>query len=160
MQSPNGPSFSTHAHSPSYLSALLNLASMMWNVLPCIFPIPYGCWCGITIPFPAPEDPIDEYDATCKTHDFCYEDGALLNCTSLDEYVWLYSWDLTDDGRVVCDAFNNDACQQHFCECDRDVTHGLAALVEQLGGGECPVNPGCEGKETQTFLENVLSLLG
>ena len=114
---------------------------MGWYVLPCWFPIPYGCWCGISIPFPPPEDPIDEFDSSCKRHDYCYEAGALLNCTSFDEYVWLYEWDLVDD-KIVCDKEQNDACQQHFCECDRVVIHELEDLVN-ANGGECPSNPGC-----------------
>ena len=59
----------------SYFTALVNLIAMAYEYLPCLFPIPYGCWCGITIPFPAQNDPIDEYDALCKSHDYCYEEG-------------------------------------------------------------------------------------
>jgi hypothetical protein len=69
-------------------------------VLPCDFPIPYGCWCGITDPFPAEGDPIDNYDQHCKNHDYCYVEGIeQLGCTVLDEYVWLYDWDKVD-GKV------------------------------------------------------------
>jgi hypothetical protein len=32
------------------------------------FPIPYGCYCGITI-VPPDHPPIDEYDASCMVHD-------------------------------------------------------------------------------------------
>ena len=67
----------------SYFTALVNLVAMAYAYLPCYFPIPYGCWCGITIPFPAQNDPVDEYDALCKSHDFCYEDGiAAVNFKS------------------------------------------------------------------------------
>ena len=67
----------------SYFTALVNLVAMAYAYLPCLFPIPYGCWCGITIPFPAQNDPIDEYDDLCKSHDFCYEDGiAAVNFKS------------------------------------------------------------------------------
>ena len=54
------------------------MASMAAQYMPCpfpYFPIPYGCWCGITIPFPSGHDPIDTFDEKCKIHDYCYEDA-------------------------------------------------------------------------------------
>jgi hypothetical protein len=65
-------------------------------VLPCMFPMPYGCWCGITIPFPAEGDPVDKFDQICKEHDYCYERGP-EECSFIDEYFWPYSWDLVDE---------------------------------------------------------------
>ena len=73
--------------------------------IPCDYTwwhISYGCWCGITIPFPSPWKPIDTFDAACKTHDYCYQDtqdNDTLDCDILDEYVWNYKWD-TVDGEV------------------------------------------------------------
>ena len=59
--------------------ALWNLATMATKVIKCplpVFPIPYGCWCGINVtPNPQIPDPIDEFDAACRDHDHCYEDG-------------------------------------------------------------------------------------
>ena len=41
------------------------------------FAIPYGCWCGINVaPIPEIPDPVDDFDAACRDHDACYEDGA------------------------------------------------------------------------------------
>ena len=61
--------------------ALINLASMAIEYIPCgfpYFPIPYGCWCGITLPYPpAHEEPIDSFDAKCKTHDICYDQSQI-----------------------------------------------------------------------------------
>ena len=52
---------------------------MAISYIPCsfpYFPIPYGCWCGITVPFPPNHDePIDNFDEKCKVHDYCYEDA-------------------------------------------------------------------------------------
>ena len=51
---------------------------MAVHYIPCdfpVFPIPYGCWCGITVPFPAQHEPIDYFDEQCKIHDYCYEDA-------------------------------------------------------------------------------------
>ena len=60
-------------------TALLNLGLMAIEYIDCpfpYFPIPYGCWCGVTIPFPPEHDePIDTFDSLCKTHDYCYEDA-------------------------------------------------------------------------------------
>jgi hypothetical protein len=53
------------------IPALFNLAAMTAAYVPCpipYFPIPYGCYCGITIT-PPPQPPIDVYDQECKDHD-------------------------------------------------------------------------------------------
>ena len=64
-----------------FFPALINLASMAIEYIPCgfpYFPIPYGCWCGITLPYPpAHEEPIDSFDAKCKTHDICYDQSQI-----------------------------------------------------------------------------------
>ena len=64
---------------------------MAVEYIPCsfpYFPIPYGCWCGITIPYPpAHEEPIDQFDAKCKTHDICYEESL----AEVKKVVWLKS---------------------------------------------------------------------
>ena len=67
--------------------------------IPCdfpYFPIPYGCWCGITLPWPSPWKAVDDFDSSCKTHDYCYEDANALGCGVMDDYVYLYSWDDVD----------------------------------------------------------------
>jgi len=51
--------------------ALINLGAMTAAYVPCpfpYFPIPYGCYCGITIT-PPPQPPIDIFDQECKDHD-------------------------------------------------------------------------------------------
>lgn len=72
---------------------------MVAEYIPCpfpYFPIPYGCWCGITIPFPPlHEEPVDVFDAQCKSHDYCYEEvNAEQGCNLLDNYFWSYEWHL------------------------------------------------------------------
>ena len=63
----------------TFFTALINLGLMAISYIPCsfpYFPIPYGCWCGITVPFPPNHDePIDNFDEKCKVHDYCYEDA-------------------------------------------------------------------------------------
>ena len=68
---------------------------MASQTLPCSFPLPYGCWCGPTSPFPAPHPPVDAFDAACRDHDYCYADAEAGEgqCGFLDEFVWLYQWD-------------------------------------------------------------------
>ena len=75
-----------------HFSAILNLASMAVQYMPCpspYFPIPYGCWCGITIPFPARHDPIDTFDEKCKIHDYCYEDA--IHIEVLPRLIFVFS---------------------------------------------------------------------
>ena len=70
--------------------------------IPCdfpYFPIPYGCWCGITLPWPSPYKPIDDLDEACKSHDWCYEAAADEGCSIWDEYVFNYKWH-DDNGEV------------------------------------------------------------
>jgi hypothetical protein len=73
---------------------------MALRVLPCAFPLPYGCWCGITIPFPPSGGPIDKWDEMCKVHDYCYVDGQKdIGCNFIDVFIWPYAWDYVD-GKV------------------------------------------------------------
>ena len=75
--------------------ALINLGVMAATHIPCdfpYFPIPYGCWCGITLPWPSPYKPIDDLDEACKSHDWCYEAAADEGCSIWDEYVFNYKW--------------------------------------------------------------------
>ena len=61
---------------------------MAVHYIPCdfpVFPIPYGCWCGITVPFPAQHEPIDIFDEQCKIHDYCYEDA--LNAVNIFDFA-------------------------------------------------------------------------
>ena len=61
---------------------------MAVHYIPCdfpVFPIPYGCWCGITVPFPAKHEPIDIFDEQCKIHDYCYEDA--LNAVNIFDFA-------------------------------------------------------------------------
>ena len=69
---------------------------MFREYIPCpfpYFPIPYGCFCGITINKPD-KPPIDEFDATCLVHDECYDEGIVEGCSVFDEYVWNYDWEM------------------------------------------------------------------
>ena len=66
---------------------------MAVSYIPCsfpYFPIPYGCWCGISVPFPPKHEPIDNFDEKCKVHDYCYEDAY-------PQVIWQ-----TIDKRVIC----------------------------------------------------------
>eukprot|EP00088_Acartia_fossae_P003897 TRINITY_DN11674_c0_g1_i1.p1 TRINITY_DN11674_c0_g1~~TRINITY_DN11674_c0_g1_i1.p1 ORF type:complete len:150 (-),score=8.71 TRINITY_DN11674_c0_g1_i1:29-478(-) len=123
---------------------VLQLAYMVTQIIDCqfpYFPIPYGCWCGFT-PNP-PEDlpTVDGFDESCKEHDFCYDDAVANGCDWLDEYVWNYDWDLSDDGKEVICAEDQDFCQKAMCECDKGVAYALRDTSKELG---CPDgNPGC-----------------
>ena len=83
--------------------ALVNAAAMLKNYMPCAAPyfvFPYGCFCGLTRPWPCPWKPIDQFDEICKVHDYCYEDAnAKLGCTQWDDYVYTYKWH--DEDREV-----------------------------------------------------------
>ena len=72
--------------------------------IPCpfpYFPMPYGCWCGFTIPFPSPWMPIDDMDHSCKIHDYCYEEAsANFDCGFFDDYIYSYDWH-DEDGEVL-----------------------------------------------------------
>eukprot|EP00093_Oithona_nana_P002043 02043.XXX_36226_37015_1 [CDS] Oithona nana genome sequencing. len=115
---------------------------MAVSYIPCsfpYFPIPYGCWCGISVPFPPKHEPIDNFDEKCKVHDYCYEDAYPQGCDILDAYVWDYDWKI-ENNTIVCDA-NQDFCQKMICECDAKV---ISALAEECINAGCPEsNPGC-----------------
>ena len=85
--------------------ALWNLATMATKVIKCplpVFPIPYGCWCGITLS-KDPGDPIDDFDAACMVHDHCYdrleEDKKCSN--NINEYTANYKWHVDQDFKVI-----------------------------------------------------------
>ena len=70
---------------------------MAKKVVPCPFPympVPYGCYCGITLGKPN-SGPIDDFDELCKRHDKCYARVEQRGCRSTyDEYIAPYSWEL------------------------------------------------------------------
>ena len=76
---------------------LWNLGIMAASTIDCdipIFPIPYGCHCGINW---EPEDeippPIDDFDHACMLHDHCYDKvGAHPHCGGIHEYLVSYEW--------------------------------------------------------------------
>ena len=79
---------------------------MVNKYMPCTilgigyFPIPYGCWCGITENWPPLSEPIDQFDAACKVHDYCYNNATKeLGCTEFDRYGRFYNWH-DEDGTV------------------------------------------------------------
>ena len=119
-----------------------NLLGMAMHFIDCPTAIPnkYGCWCGLTIPFPAPHDPVDHIDGLCKVHDYCYADALKSGCTALDEYVWPYQWEVSDAGIIKC-AKNQARCQRAICQCDKKVVEGLAVYTKKNG---CLIrDPGC-----------------
>jgi len=123
--------------------SVVQLGLMVAESIDCpfpYFPIPYGCWCGITLPYPpAHEEPIDEFDANCKVHDHCYDAAVETGCDWLDEYVWAYDWKW-DGSEIICSE-DQDPCQKMMCECDKGVAGALKVAAEKLG---CPESdPGC-----------------
>jgi hypothetical protein len=44
--------------------------------------------------------------------------------------------------QIVCDSNANSKCLQHYCECDRDVVHGIEAAISD-NGGNCPAFQFC-----------------
>ena len=72
----------------------MDMAMMASKIIECpfpYFPIPYGCWCGLT-PDGTTADPIDNFDTLCKKHDQCYDEGIKEGCNSLDEYLVPYKY--------------------------------------------------------------------
>ncbi|XP_023342172.1 phospholipase A2 isoform X2 [Eurytemora carolleeae] len=124
--------------------SIIQLALMVAESIDCsfpYFPIPYGCWCGITIPYPpVHEEPVDEFDATCKVHDHCYDDAVEYGCDWLDEYVWSYDWDFDENNVITCSE-DQDICQKMMCNCDKAVAEALKETAAEYG---CPASdPGC-----------------
>jgi len=124
--------------------SLVNLGLMAADHIPCdfpYFPIPYGCWCGITLPWPCPYKPVDDFDDLCKTHDYCYEEAEdSMGCSIWDEYLWLYKWHNGEDGEIICDD-TNDPCQAYICGCDKNVIDSISEAAALFG---CPKgDPGC-----------------
>ena len=118
------------------------LLGMAMHFIDCPNAIPnkYGCWCGLTIPFPAPHEPVDHIDGLCKVHDYCYADALKSGCTALDEYVLPYQWEVSNAGTIKC-AKNQARCQRAICQCDKKVVEGLATYTKKNG---CLINdPGC-----------------
>ena len=78
---------------------------MATKVIKCplpVFPIPYGCWCGITLS-KDPGDPIDDFDAACMVHDQCYhklkEDKKCSN--TISAYATPFKWHVDKDNKVI-----------------------------------------------------------
>ena len=118
------------------------LLGMAMHFIDCPTAIPnkYGCWCGLTLPFPAPHEPVDHIDGLCKVHDYCYADALKSGCTALDEYVLPYQWEVSNAGTIKC-AKNQARCQRAICQCDKKVVEGLATYTKKNG---CLIkDPGC-----------------
>jgi hypothetical protein len=49
----------------------------------------YGNWCGLNHPvnIESAEDPIDDLDSICKTHDYCYIEKGYLSCECDSEFT-------------------------------------------------------------------------
>ncbi len=75
------------------------LLAMAAQRLPCPFPylpLPYGCYCGITLNSPG-VGPIDDIDALCQIHDNCYgkvEEDVAECKGAINEYLAPYEWEL------------------------------------------------------------------
>lgn len=112
------------------LKSIANLGVMAATHIPCsypYFPIPYGCWCGPTRPWPSPFKPIDEFDEICKSHDWCYQDAIETKCLYWEVYLLNYKWH-DENGKIICDQSNN-SCQMKVCQCDKDLIDSLIANV-------------------------------
>lgn len=87
---------------------------MLAKHVPCespYFPIPYGCWCGITGNVTTPPKPVDDFDAMCMAHDNCYEKANDdHNCTAIDDYIKLYKWDYLDGQVRLLNAIITKEC--------------------------------------------------
>lgn len=119
-----------------------NLLGMAASFIDCpnAIPIKYGCWCGLTIPFPASHGPVDYIDSLCKVHDYCYDDALKSGCSAMDEYVLPYQWEESDAGTIEC-AKNQARCQRAICRCDKKVVEGLVKYTKKNG---CLLkDPGC-----------------
>jgi len=129
-----------HVPEKTNVGAIWNLLWMAKKTIPCglpIFPLPYGCWCGVNL---GPEDetlvPINDFDAACKVHDHCYDATAnsSSSCASYHEYATNYHWKIDENKEIVClDDVKDNPCARKYCDCDRTVISTLAKLSKEQG---------------------------
>lgn len=68
-------------------------------IVPCpapFMPVPYGCYCGITLTDPH-RPPVDAFDGLCQRHDRCYGrvEKDIAGCKgAINEYLAPYNWNM------------------------------------------------------------------
>ena len=107
----------------------------------------YGCFCGSNYwdwP-PTSNMTMDEFDAICLYHDWCYQEAeGLEECSG---YSTTYNYDINSSTHVAyCTTSSNNKCQEVVCQCDVKFTDSMRQLIKNPNGAHnCPnTNPGCQ----------------
>merc|ERR1711997_803240 len=79
----------------------------------------YGNWCGLGN---NGLDPVDDMDACCQSHDFCYSNIIQSHDCSLPHPILVaYDWKALEDGSLICDdcsSSREDPVQSKVCSCE------------------------------------------
>ena len=125
------------------------VGDVLGNICPSISSklLDYGCFCGRTVPWPPKSnETVDEFDALCLKHDWCYHVvGTLDECHS---YLTTHKYYIIEHNAVHCgikDGENpNNNCQETLCQCDIQFVNSMRKLIENNGTPNCPTeSPEC-----------------
>ena len=76
---------------------------------------------------------MDDIDACCKAHDFCYEEVAKK--AFCIPHIVIYKWEKTEDGSVKCNDCSgpsgSEQCDCRSCQCDKKLATCLRDLKER-----------------------------
>merc|ERR1719219_961760 len=98
----------------------------------------YGNWCGLGN---NALDPVDDIDACCQTHDFCYSNIMQSDDCSLPHPILVaYDWKSLENGSLICDDCSSSreeteemaVCSCETCMCDLQLATCLQAT------NDCP----------------------
>ena len=90
---------------------------------------------------------MDEFDAMCLEHDWCYHEADDLCCWSV--FLTSYKYHFGENNVPHCgkkDGYNpNNKCQEFLCQCDIKFANSMRQLIENPNGAHnCPKrSPGC-----------------
>ncbi len=104
----------------------------------------YGNWCGANHPkdMNTADDPIDQLDTACKTHDYCYETKGYLNCSCDNDINQELITGLNEGKYKKTEALYARAVHHYFngspCDGDHSSKIGLSraaqGIVKNVGG--------------------------
>jgi len=111
----------------------------------------YGCFCGSNYLNWPPKSNVtmDDFDAICLDHDWCYQEAEDLDwwCSG---YFTSYNFYIGENNVAYCGNRagdnSNDKCEEFVCQCDVKFTNSMRQLIENPNGANnCPnTNPGCQ----------------
>ena len=76
------------------------------------FPLKYGCHCGLGGVGDA--QPVDEFDALCKTHDVCYASDS--DCDFFDLFIKPIEWYIDSNDQVISAVVNDSIPSSYFTD--------------------------------------------